>query len=69
MTAPDVSPPATTRRRTQALGVSRLDIGLEISPGVPWTYALWQGHPIALALKSGTSGDETFFDDALALLT
>lgn len=53
---------------TQALGVSQLDIGTEIAPGVPWTYCDAQGHDIALALKSGNFGTETFFCDALAKL-
>lgn len=53
---------------TQALGVTRLDIGREIAPGVPWTYATSNGKPIALALKSGNFGRSTFFDDALTAL-
>lgn len=53
---------------TQALGVSRLDIGAEIAPGVPWTYCDSAGQKIALALKSGNFGAEGFFGDALARL-
>jgi uncharacterized protein YgbK (DUF1537 family) len=53
---------------TQALGVDRLDIGREIAPGVPWTFCESAGHPIALTLKSGNFGAETFFSDALAKL-
>ncbi len=53
---------------TQALNVSRLAIGPEIAPGVPWTFATSAGHPIALALKSGNFGAETFFHDALEAL-
>ncbi len=53
---------------TQALGVTRLDIGAEIAPGVPWTFCQSGGHDIALALKSGNFGAETFFADALAKL-
>ncbi len=53
---------------TQALGVDRLDIGAEISPGVPWTFAVSDDARIALALKSGNFGRETFFFDALAAL-
>jgi len=52
----------------QALGVTRLDIGAEIAPGVPWTFAESAGRPIALALKSGNFGRESFFADALAKL-
>ncbi|MEM8957380.1 MAG: 3-oxo-tetronate kinase [Pseudomonadota bacterium] len=50
---------------TKALGVTRLDIGDEIAPGVPWTYCDSGGHRIALALKSGNFGAESFFADAL----
>jgi len=53
---------------TQALGVTRLDVGFEIAPGVPWTFAQSDGKPIALALKSGNFGGPVFFDDALNAL-
>lgn len=53
---------------TRALGVTRLDIGTEIAPGVPWTYCDSGGHRIALSLKSGNFGAEGFFADALARL-
>ena len=53
---------------TQALGVSRLDIGAEIAPGVPWTFATSAGLPIALALKSGNFGGPGFFTEALSRL-
>lgn len=53
---------------TQALGVTRLDIGAEIAPGVPWTFCESGGHQIALALKSGNFGTEGFFGTALARL-
>ena len=49
---------------TKALGVTQLDIGAEIAPGVPWTYCQSGGHQIALTLKSGNFGTETFFTDA-----
>lgn len=49
---------------TKALGVTQLDIGTEIAPGVPWTYCQSGGHQIALTLKSGNFGTETFFTDA-----
>ena len=49
---------------TKALGVSQLDIGTEIAPGVHWTYCQSDGHQIALTLKSGNFGTETFFSDA-----
>ncbi|MDG4649755.1 four-carbon acid sugar kinase family protein [Roseibacterium sp. SDUM158017] len=53
---------------TRALGVSRLDIGVEIAPGVPWTYADSAGVAIALTLKSGNFGGPGFFAEALAKL-
>lgn len=53
---------------TQALGVTRLDIGTEIAPGVPWCYCDTDGHRAALTLKSGNFGAESFFTDALARL-
>lgn len=52
----------------QALAISRLAIGAEIAPGVPWTFANHKGNPIALALKSGNFGNESFFADALSAL-
>lgn len=48
-----------------ALGAERLLVGPSIAPGVPWC-ATSAPAPIALALKSGNFGDETFFEDALA---
>ena len=53
---------------TKALGVSQLDIGTEIAPGVPWTFCTSGGHRIALTLKSGNFGRESFFDDAQKVL-
>ena len=53
---------------TQALGVNRLDIGKEIAPGVPWTFAESAQTPIALALKSGNFGSESFFSEAFNML-
>lgn len=53
----------------QALGVERLAVGAEIAPGAPWTFAESDGHAVALALKSGNFGRESFFADALAALS
>lgn len=53
---------------TKALAVSRLDIGAEIAPGVPWCFAVSAGETIALTLKSGNFGAESFFADALLKL-
>lgn len=50
-----------------ALGVSMLEIGPEIDPGVPWTLAA-DGQPLALALKSGNFGTADFFVKALKML-
>jgi len=46
---------------TQALGITSLDIGPEIAPGVPWTFCVSDNTPIALTLKSGNFGTEDFF--------
>lgn len=51
-----------------ALGITRLSIGAEIAPGVPWCIAQSGGHEIAITLKSGNFGRETFFSDALEQL-
>lgn len=53
---------------TKALGVTQLDIGTEIAPGVPWTYCHSDGIQMALTLKSGNFGSETFFSDAQDIL-
>ncbi|MEM9782915.1 MAG: 3-oxo-tetronate kinase [Pseudomonadota bacterium] len=50
-----------------ALGITALRIGPEIAPGVPWTQASGAA-PLALALKSGNFGAESFFEDAFAML-
>ena len=48
-----------------ALGVTALEIGPEIDPGVPWTKALGTkalgGESLVLALKSGNFGAPDFF--------
>ena len=49
-----------------ALGISRLRVGPQIAPGVPWC-ASDEAEPVAVALKSGNFGRETFFEDAIAL--
>ncbi len=50
-----------------ALGVSMLEIGPEIAPGVPWTRSSG-GPDLALALKSGNFGAPDFFLKAWDLL-
>ncbi|WP_299302256.1 3-oxo-tetronate kinase [uncultured Litoreibacter sp.] len=54
---------------TKSLNVDKLSIGREIAPGVPWTYTNSGGYDIALTLKSGNFGSESFFADALEMLT
>jgi len=49
-----------------ALGVSKLQIGPEICTGVPWTTTL-DDSEIAVALKSGNFGEESFFETALEM--
>ena len=53
---------------SKALGLTRLNIGAEIAPGVPWTYARINGEDVAITLKSGNFGDRNFFATALARL-
>lgn len=50
----------------QALGAERLAVGPSIAPGVPWCATLGPD-PIALTLKSGNFGRESFFADALEM--
>ena len=52
----------------KALSVQQLDLGMEIAPGVPWTFSHSDGRAIALALKSGNFGDEDFFARAQDIL-
>ena len=53
---------------TKALNVRQLDIGIEIAPGVPWTFSGKRNNQIALSLKSGNFGSKEFFTDALSKL-
>ena len=53
---------------TKALNVKQLDIGIEIAPGVPWTFSGKKNNQIALSLKSGNFGNEEFFTEALSKL-
>ncbi|HSK52366.1 MAG TPA: 3-oxo-tetronate kinase [Clostridia bacterium] len=50
---------------TDALGVTVLQVGPEVDPGVPWTVTTGPD-PIGLVLKSGNFGGEDFFERALA---
>ena len=51
-----------------ALGVTAIEIGPEIDPGVPWTRSL-DGGDLVLALKSGNFGAPDFFLKAWSLLS
>jgi uncharacterized protein YgbK (DUF1537 family) len=55
----------------QALGVTRMTIGPQIDPGVPWTAvepAACPGETVHLALKSGNFGTTDFFAKAFEQL-
>ncbi|WP_048438978.1 3-oxo-tetronate kinase [Caenimonas sp. SL110] len=55
----------------QALGVERMSIGPQITPGVPWTAVtstLCPGQHVHMALKSGNFGAPDFFSTAFAML-
>jgi 3-dehydrotetronate 4-kinase len=52
----------------QELGLTYMQIGQQISPGVPWTYAANDQNQFHLALKSGNFGEEDFFSQAFSLL-
>lgn len=51
---------------TQALGVSHMQIGPQIDPGVPWCYAYSQLGNLHLALKSGNFGTTDFMTKAFS---
>jgi len=53
---------------TKSLGIDRFDVGEEITAGVAWCYAVSENEEIAITLKSGNFGSETFFTDALSKL-
>ncbi|RTZ41633.1 four-carbon acid sugar kinase family protein [Candidimonas sp. SYP-B2681] len=52
-----------------ALGITQMQIGGQIDPGVPWCYApteMAPHHGIHIALKSGNFGSDDFFEKAFA---
>ena len=54
----------------QALGITQMQIGPQIDPGVPWCFAhTTSGKPVHLTLKSGNFGTEDFFSKAFGVLT
>ena len=52
----------------QALGITQLQIGAQIDPGVPWCHALSGELPLHVALKSGNFGSADFFTKAFKAL-
>ncbi|MDB5860936.1 MAG: type effector Hrp-dependent outer protein, partial [Ramlibacter sp.] len=61
---------ATSGACVQVLGISRLRIGPQIAPGVPWCHARPALAPegLHLALKSGNFGGPRFFTEAFEQL-
>lgn len=52
----------------QALGITQLQIGPQIDPGVPWCHALGHAGPLHITLKSGNFGTDDFFTKAFTVL-
>ena len=52
----------------QALGISQLQIGPQIDPGVPWCHAQSDAGPLHITLKSGNFGTDDFFSKAFKVL-
>ena len=52
----------------QALGITQLQIGPQIDPGVPWCHAHSDAGPLHITLKSGNFGTEDFFTKAFTVL-
>ncbi|MBS7807479.1 3-oxo-tetronate kinase [Variovorax sp. PCZ-1] len=52
----------------QALGITQMQIGPQIAPGVPWCFAKPGDTPLHITLKSGNFGAEDFFTKAFTLL-
>ncbi len=52
----------------QALGITQMQIGPQIAPGVPWCFASSEGTPIHITLKSGNFGSQDFFTQAFTML-
>ena len=55
----------------QALGITQMQIGAQIDPGVPWCFARSEAAPegLHLTLKSGNFGTTDFFTKAFSQLT
>ena len=54
----------------QALGIKRMQVGMQVAPGVPWCHAVTglEGRPVHLLLKSGNFGAPDIFTQGFGLL-
>jgi uncharacterized protein YgbK (DUF1537 family) len=54
----------------QALGITRMQVGIQVAPGVPWCHAVTglEGRPVHLLLKSGNFGAPDIFTQGFGLL-
>ena len=52
----------------QALGITQMQIGEQIAPGVPWCFARSGDVPLHITLKSGNFGGPDFFAQAFTML-
>ncbi len=54
----------------QALGVTRMQIGMQVAPGVPWCHAMTgcAPKPVHILLKSGNFGEHDIFTRAFKLI-
>jgi uncharacterized protein YgbK (DUF1537 family) len=52
----------------QALGITQMQIGPQIDPGVPWCHAQALGQGLHVTLKSGNFGGDDFFTRAFEVL-
>ena len=52
----------------QALGITQLQIGPQIDPGVPWCHAQGEAGALHITLKSGNFGTDDFFTKAFTVL-
>ena len=54
----------------QALGISQMQVGLQVAPGVPWCYAMTRTseRPLHILLKSGNFGAPNVFSQAFEQL-
>jgi uncharacterized protein YgbK (DUF1537 family) len=54
----------------QALGVTRMQIGMQVAPGVPWCHAMTACTPksVHILLKSGNFGEDDIFTRAFEII-